>query len=297
VDFARTVRSLTPKPAKDAIARSLRLLGEKTSALRMSPTYQIVGAQRSGSSSLYEYIVTHPLVGRALVKEVHYFDVNFHRGIAWYKGHFPTRAKAEWVERLHGHEMITGEATPYYMAHPTALGRLAEQFPDSRIIVVLRDPIDRAYSHYNHEVALGHETLSFEKAVEAEPERLDGEVERMLADPLYQSFNHQHFSYVTRGMYADQLDAIHGLFQRERVHVLTMADLQTNSDATYAAVLRFLGLPSHSLPRYPRHGARTYPPMARSIRDRLRLTFEGPNRRLFDLLGTDLGWNDASAVP
>jgi hypothetical protein len=291
-DLSRTVRSLVPKSAKGAIARSAQAVGSWTSGLRMMPTFQVVGVQRSGSSSLYEYLVNHPNVGRAAVEEIHFFDNNFQRGIDWYRGHFPTRAWAGLSERRTGIPMICGEATPYYLAHPWAPGRLAQTLPGSRVIVVLRDPVDRAYSHYNHEVALGAETLSFSEALDREPERLEGEVERMEADPTYYSYLHQQYSYVTRGLYAEQLERLYGLFPADQIVVIYSQDLASQTDRTYGRVLEFLGLPAHSLASYPRHSARRYPPLEPSIRGRLVEVFREPNRRLFELLGDDPGWND-----
>jgi hypothetical protein len=284
---------MVPRPAKVALSRSLEAVGSWTSGLRILPTFQVVGAQRSGTSSLYEYLVNHPLVGRSSVEEVHFFDNHFLRGLDWYQGHFPTRARAALTERRHGRAMIGGEATPYYMAHPLAIPRLAQTLPSSRLIVVLRDPVDRAYSHYQHEVALGAETLSFAEALDREDERLAGEVDRILADPAYYSFAYQQFSYVTRGRYADQLERVWSCFSEEHVFVIHSRDLGRDTDRTYGRVLAFLDLPPHSLARYPQHSARSYPPLDPALRARLAETFREPNARLFDLLGEDLGWNDA----
>ena len=294
-DLVRTVRSLVPKPAKSVLARSAEKVGTWTSDHRIMPTFQVAGAQRSGSSSLYEYLVGHPLVGRASVEEIHFFDNNFGRGIEWYRGHFPTKLRASMTERRYGRAMIAGEATPYYLAHPLAPGRLADVLPETRVLIVLRDPIDRAYSHYHHEVALGAETLPFSEALDREPQRLEGEVDRMLADPAYYSYPHQQFSYVTRGLYAEQLERLYSSFPREQVLVLHSRDLAGGTEAVYARCLAFLGLPPHSLDRYPKHSARSYPPLDPSIRARLSETFRAPNQRLFDLLGVDFGWNDGPA--
>jgi hypothetical protein len=296
-DLVRTVRGLVPHSVRATLSRSLESVGTRTSGLRILPTFQVVGAQRSGSSSLYEYLVAHPLVGRAVVEEVHYFDNNFHRGVEWYRGHFPTRLRTDVTRRRYGRPMIAGEATPYYMAHPLAPERLARTLPASRVIVVLRDPVDRAYSHYQHEVALGAETLSFDDALALEHERLAGEEDRMRADPRYYSYAHQQYSYVTRGRYAEQLERLWGLFPREQVLVIHSKDLSRDTDATYRRVLGFVGLPPHSLRAYPRVSARSYEPMDPAVRAGLRETFREPNARLFELLGEDLGWNEGPSTP
>ena len=94
---------------------------------------------------------------------------------------------------------LTGEATPYYLFHPHAAGRLAELIPHAKLIVLLRDPVTRALSHYQHNLAMRCESLSFEEAIQAEPERLAGELEKMMNDPAYYSYNHQQYSYLARG--------------------------------------------------------------------------------------------------
>jgi hypothetical protein len=294
-DIVRRARTVVPKGAKSALARGMEQVGEWTSALRLLPTFQVAGAQRSGSSALYEYLVRHPLVGRALVEEIHFFDNNFQRGIDWYRGHFPTALRAGLTKRAQGRSMICGEATPYYLAHPLAPARLAATLPDSRVVIVLRDPVARAYSHYNHEVALGAETLSFDRALDREPERLAGEVDRMIADPSYYSYAHQQYSYVERGRYAEQIERLWSLLPREQVLVIHSRDLGEETDRVYQQVLSFLGLPVHSLGSYPRVSARRYPPMSDATRARLRSEFREPNERLFDLIGSDLGWNDRPA--
>src|SRR5690606_23224629 len=158
------------------------------------PDALVIGAQRCGTTSLYHGLAQHPGVARAKKKEVHYFDLNYHRGLTWYQKQFERRRAK-----------LNFEASPYYIFHPKAPERVAAALPDAKIIVILRDPVARAYSHYWHERRLGHETLSFADAIEAEAERLAGESRKLLEDDGYYSFNHQHFSYVARGCYARQL--------------------------------------------------------------------------------------------
>jgi hypothetical protein len=266
--------------------------GHATSGLRIEPSWFIVGGQRCGSSSLYEYMVAHPLIPRSGVKEIHYYDNNFQRGDSWYRAFFPTRLYARLTAMRLGREPLAGDATPYYMVHPHALGRIAKTYPNARILVVLRNPVDRAYSHFFHERGIGHEPLaSFEEAIDREPERLKGELERMLADPAYYSFAHQNFSYVARGYYDEQLEHLFALFPRENVKVLSSGELSKETARTMAGVFQFLGLPSSGQEKFRRENARSYPPMDASTRQRLQATFAPHNERLFAMLGVDYGWN------
>ncbi len=146
-----------------------------TSRLRVVPDFPIVGAMKSGTSSLYLYTTQHPHVLPALKVEVHYFDINFNRGNKWYRSHFPT-IFYKFISRLiKRHKMITGEASPYYLFFPHSAQRIYTTFPNLKIIIILRNPVDRAYSHYFHSTRGGFESLSFEEAVKKESERLIGE--------------------------------------------------------------------------------------------------------------------------
>ena len=267
-------------------------LAEAAGQKRLLPSWIIVGAQRSGTSSLYEYLISHPLALRAADKEVHYFDHNYQRGLAWYAGHFVTFRKAIRIQQREGREATTGEATPYYVAHPLALKRIAQDLPGVKLLIILRNPVGRAYSHFRHERALGREPLaSFEEALDSESERLAGEVERICAEPHYYSFAHQNFSYVTRGLYARQLKGLFQFFPRQDIHLVSSERLRSNPAETYAEVLQFLRLPDHHLPSFSQVGARRYPPMSRQVRSQLQRWFAPHNEELFDLIGRDLGWN------
>ena len=272
--------------------------GRLTSHVRILPSWIVVGAQRSGTSSLYEYLVSHPLVLRAAREEIHYFDNNYHRGIKWYGGHFATRISARFVARDEDCEAMTGEATPYYMAHPLALQRIAKNLPRVKVLVILRNPVDRAYSHFHHERNLGREPLqSFEDALDHEPQRLEGEVARILAEnSSYYSYAHQNFSYITRGYYAEQVARIFDLFPRHNVLVTSSERLSKEPAVVYAEILEFLGLPKYRLRRFPRYSALSYPPMRPDLRTRLQTIFAAENDRLFKLVKVNFGWNEAMSL-
>jgi hypothetical protein len=296
-DLSRKLRYLVPDFAVKSLVRSWRVFGRATSSLRMLPDWLIIGAQRSGTSSLYEHLVNHPLVGRSIVEEVHYFDRYYARGIDWYRGNFPTRLRMRIATRGRAGRARTGEATPNYMAHPHAPRRIAETLPDVRLIVLLRNPVDRAYSHFHHERDMRQETLpTFEEAVRAEGARMRGEMDKMMADERYYSFAQHHFTYVARGRYASQLERIFTLFSRERVLVLNSEHLLMHPASVYAQALRFLDLPDHRLRDFPRSSVLLYPPMAPEIRARLQAVFEMDNERLFKLLGVDFGWNTVTPM-
>lgn len=264
-----------------------------TSGLRMLPDFIVIGTQRGGTTSLYRYLAAHPGVAPTLVsKGVHYFDVQNDRSEAWYRGHFPPKAYRAWRRRVAGQPLITGEASPYYLFHPAVPERVAAMLPDVKLIAMLRDPVKRAFSHYHHEFEGGFETLpTFEEAIDAEPGRLEGEAERLLADPGYVSFSHQHHSYLARGHYAEQLEGWFAHIARERFLIFTSEEFYRDTATVYATVQDFLGLPHHPLAEFKTYNAHTYAPMAPATNARLRDHFREPDRALTELLGRDPGWD------
>jgi len=248
---------------------------------RPLPGFLIVGAQKAGTTSLLDLLCQHPGVGAPVRKEVHFFDHEFDRGPDWYRAHFP-RARAATV---------SGEATPYYLFHPLAPRRAAELVPDAHLIVLLRDPIDRAFSQHNHERVLGFEQLDFEAALAAEAARLGGEEERLIAEPGYRSFAHQHHSYLERGRYAGQLERWLECYPRERVLVLSAEDLFADPVSTAAEAQVFLGLERLAPADTAAKNARSYAPIEPAARARLRAEFAADNARLYELVGRDFGWD------
>jgi len=163
--------------------------------------------------------------------------------------------------------------------------------PDVKIIAVLRNPIDRAYSQYHHEVRKGREQLPFEEAVDMEPRRLNGEYEKILADKYYHSEERHDHSYLERGKYAEQLDRWFQYFPRERFLILKSEDLFQNPAPLYKEVLEFLGLPDYQEICFEKLNAGKYTDMNSEHRERLSAYFKEPNQKLYELLKTDFGWD------
>lgn len=289
MSIQRTLRNVSRPIAK----RASRIVTLPTAKLRSLPDFLIIGAQRCGTTSLYRYLTRHPeVVPAVLNKGIHYFDTDPGKSVTWYRSHFPSEPFKALVARRRGVDhVVTGEASPYYVFHPVAPQRIADVLPDARSILILRDPIERAHSHYTHEFVRGFETLSFEDALECEAERLDGEEARMLADPDYYSFSHQHHSYAARGMYAEQVERWSRYFPKEQLMIVDANDLFGDPDSTFRAVLRFLGLRDMSLDGYEKMNAHSYSSMSAKARGFLEERFEQPNRALNALLERDLGWN------
>lgn len=239
------------------------------------PDFVVIGAQRSGSTSLYDYLTQHPRIAPAAMKELKYFTAFHDRPWGWYRRQFPAPLPQG---------TLTGEATPYYLFHPHAPRRLAARLPHARLLAVLRNPVDRAYSQYQMKVRRGIEPLSFEEALEREEERLAEAGEDRASLPW------RHFSYVARGRYAEQLERWFALFPRERFHVIQSEAFDRDPEGVLRETQVFLGL-APDLPRDLRMYHRAdYAPMDSATRERLAALFAPLNRRLYALLGTDFGW-------
>jgi hypothetical protein len=257
---------------------------ELTAPLRGLPSALIIGAQRSGTTSLFNYLAQHPDVLPPLGKEIHYFDLHYARGVRWYRGRFP------FSHRLR-RGALTIDASPYYLAHPLAPQRAAQLLPEVKLVAVLRNPVDRAFSHYQHEVRDGRESLSFVEAIDREPARLAGEEERLRREPGYYSYNHHRYSYTRRGLYLEQLGRWLRHYPRSRLLVLQSERLFREPAAVSAALYDFLGLRRHGLKQYTVFYQGTYErAIPADLRTRLVAFFEPYNRELYEWLGEEFDW-------
>lgn len=289
-----------PTLVRDAAKSGLRRWGVATSARRVLPDFLIIGTKRGGTTSMYNAIARHPNVVplfpvRQRIKGVHFFDQHYDRGLDWYRSHFVTETqRRREEERLRG-PCITGEGSPYSLFHPLAPERVARDLPEARLIVQLRDPVERAYSHYKERVRHDAEPLSFADAIDAEPERLRGEEERIVAEaPRYNSFAHENWSYAAHGVYVEQLERWTALIPRERFLILRSEDIYADFASQYAKVVAFLGLPVWTPPSFPKLNYHPSTDMDPEVRDRLRAYFTPFDTRLAAFLGTDPGWGSGS---
>ena len=137
---------------------------------------------------------------------------------------------------------MTFESCGYYMFHPLAAGRIAEELPHVRVIVLLRDPVDRAYSAHRHELNRGFETLDFDEALEREEGRLRGEEQRLVEDPTAYSFEHQHHAYLARSRYVEQVRRLFDTFGRDRVMVMDAEALFADPQGEFARLCDWLAI-------------------------------------------------------
>jgi len=254
-----------------------------TAPLRVLPDFLVIGVMKGGTTSLFQYLAKHPGIRPPFRKEIKFFDIHYGQGLNWYRAHFPLK-----IRMTNG--TITGEATPYYIFHPLAAGRIATHLPKAKLIVLLRNPVDRAYSHYNHMVRVERESLSFEEALDREEERLFQEEEKIIADPGYSTFAHLHYSYKARGRYVEQIKKWLGLFPRDQMLFLSSEELYTNPSVTYGKALEFLGLPAWDPDNFKVFKQGGYDDLPAGSRRKLAGYFAPYNQQLHELLGMEFGW-------
>jgi len=288
------VKLSAPTGLRDRVKQAMVRYGERTSERRGLPDFLVIGTKRGGTTSLWNYLIAHPLVPRLFpawnTKTSHYFEENWHRGEAWYRSHFPTDAKRAAMQRKYGAPPKAGEAAPLYMFHPLAPQRVHDLIPDVRLIVLLRDPVERAYSHWKERTTEGKETLGFAEALDAEHDRTAGEREKLVADPNLFSEAYDWYTYRARGRYLEHLEPWLELFPREQLLIMSSERFYGEPAASYARILEFVGLPPHDLGRYEVYNDRKSSPMDPAVRAELTAYYRPYNEALEERLGMRFDW-------
>ncbi len=293
---AKYKKPVGPKKIAMRFARErLRDFGQATASFRELPDYLIIGTKRGGTTSLARWLVKHPEVrplfpARETRKGAYYFDVNYAKGRTWYQSHFPTRLAHSLRSKKAGKRLLLGDATPYYLHHPHAAQRASRLVPNAKIIVLVRNPVERAFSHWIERTRQKIETLSFEEAIAAETERIADEEAKMLADPSYVSFSHQHYSYVDQGRYSRGLERWLQHYPKKQLLILRSEDLYKHSEATYHKVLKFLDLSPHTLEEFSAWNKKKKPEMPEATKAHLAEQLAPEITRLEKMLGTKMSW-------
>ena len=261
-------------------------VGPVTGAL---PDFLVIGAPKCGTTSLYYLLTEHPHIQPAAAKELHFFNSHFDLGVEWYQGCFPRPTHKD------GRNTITGEATPSYLFDLHAPERVAKVVPQARLVVLLRNPVDRAFSLYQMARRKGWETTAtFEEAVGGEQTLRPlgkGETDPKSNDSLTLDDNSR---YLSGGVYVDQLARWSTFFRDEQMLVLSSEDFSRHPEETLKRVLGFLELPNwepEAAELHKKHHRGGYEQQMQSAtRRQLEEYFEPHNRRLYAFLGIDFGW-------
>lgn len=279
-----------------------RAWGSLTASQRPLPDFLIIGAKRGGTTSLYYDLLKVPqivplfpspehLPKAAATKGIHFFDSEYSRGMRWYRSHMPTRASRRRHEKRIGKRVIVGEASPYYLFHPLAAERSFAALPKAKLILILRDPVQRTYSHWKERRRSNAEPLEFLEALDAEPKRLEGEEERLVADPGYRSYAHEQQSYLSQSRYARALRRWADLYGMENILVIPSEEYYGDQTAVVAQVATFLGVDPGGVEAGERRNAATGGKMPADIAERLRGELSADIAELEQMIGRRLPWS------
>ena len=284
-----------------------------TSRFRMLPSFLIIGGAKCGTTSLYAHMIEHPNILPASIKEVNFFQHIRNTKIAFYSSHFPIKRQ----------NLITGEASTAYFIHRLVPKRVHELLPSVKLILLLRDPVERAYSEFHYMVNLGAQiTDNFEDAIKAELKRIKIENEKPEFTIENTSYNYFQptFSYLRHGIYANYILNWLKLFPKEQLLILHTKDLYNNLDNILAKTFEFLNLPKYQIESrieknkidkvrpigghehniYKNIDSKTrtlfnvqnYPEMKSETRKFLQDFFRPHNEKLFEMIGRRFDWND-----
>lgn len=208
-----------------------------SASLRPLPNLLFIGVQRGGTSSLYKYLSAHADCRASVRKEIRYFTEYYDRGEDWYRAHFS-------LGRVNGSPgKLAFDATPDYLLDPRVPGRASALLPHARILVMLRDPCERAFSHYKHNLRLGLENRPFDVALKQEAETIGPDLVRLQTHDSEPIGRHLlRYSYCERGRYAHQLKRWMAEFDRSRFLILKSEDFFEHPGAVYSEILSFLNL-------------------------------------------------------
>jgi len=258
-----------------------------TGPIRSLPDFIIIGTARSGSTSLYYNICQHPCVLSAAYDELGFFDSNFHLGLNWYRSLFPT-IFSKWIVKQKKQFAITGEDTPFYIWNPLVAKRILKIIPNIKLIVLFRNPVDRAYSNYHLGVRAGSEKLSFEDAIQMELKKLD-----KINDEIEQDVDKYTTprSYIAKGFYADQLKVWLELFSSEQLMIVSTEDLESNPQKTLDRIYNFLKIPKNHKLIPEKQKIASYPKMKNKTREFLIDLYKKNNAELFTMIGQKFDWD------
>jgi hypothetical protein len=247
------------------------------------PDFLIIGAQKCGTTSLFYYLSQHPDLNMPKEKEIHFFDLQYDKGVDWYYSLF---AKKPFMKTW-----LSGEASPYYLFHPLVPERVFKHLPKIKIIVLLRNPVDRAYSHFMHQKKLNTEYLdSFEEAIESEKIRTDEEERKLINGEIEISLPLRRYSYLKRGLYFKQISNWLQYFSLDQFYFIKSEEFFQNTENELIQLYSFLGInyksPNDLLPQ----NTNFYPQLSQSLRSQLNLHFAEDSKKLKCLIGDKFCW-------
>ncbi|MEM1167810.1 MAG: tetratricopeptide repeat protein [Cyanobacteria bacterium P01_H01_bin.35] len=244
-----------------------------------APNFLVIGVKKGGTTSIYHYLIQHPQILPTIKKEIDFWSFYFHRGLDWYQAHFPVIPESE--------KFLTGEASPSYFDDPNTPTRLFHFFPKIKLIVLLRNPVDRTISNYYHEVRSNAENMSVEEVINYRLEKLIKISSSLVKEKDY--WNYQG-DYIGSSVYLDWLKKWLNIFPREQLLILPSEEFYSDPKTTMKQVFNFLGLPDYQIQNYPKLNAGSYTSISEALRQKLSDYFQPHNQRLEEYLGMKFNW-------
>ncbi len=254
-----------------------------TASSRVLPDFIIIGTVRSGSTSLYYNICEHPSILPAEYDEIGFFDSNYHLGIEWYRSMFPTKKNMSNLKEKTNYA-ITGEDTPFYFWKKEVVERICQILPKSKLIVIFRNPVDRAYSNYNLALRTKNEEMSFEDAI-------DEEVRFMKNHTFRESIDRPR-SYLSKGLYANQLELWKNNFPENQIHIICTENMKKYPEKELLEIFKFLEIPKYQIKNPQKQKMYNYEKMNPETRQRLLDYFRPHNEKLFKMIQRKFEWDN-----
>ncbi len=258
-----------------------------TSPLRVLPDFFVIGAGRTGTTSLFHYLSQHPSIARSAYDELGFFDVNFHLGFNWYRSLFPS-IFSRFFSKLRTKSFLTYDVTPSYIRRPWVAERIYDTFSNTKLIAVLRNPVDKSYSHYYQSEKYG-EKRTFDEVVKQEIEDISG-WNSELKDNNYFATKVEN-SILARCFYAEQLSTWFKIFSKDQIMIIQSEKLASNTEDIMNDVFQFLKLPKFNIPNTKKVNVSKYEKMNPQTRKLLIDFFRPYNEKLNRLLEHDFKWN------
>ena len=258
-----------------------------TSIFRVLPDFFVIGPGRTGTTSLFYYLDQHPSLSRSAYDELGFFDVNFHLGLSWYRSLFPSFL-TKFRIKSRTNFFMTYDVTPSYVRRPWNANRIKKLFPKSKLIIVLRNPVDKSYSHYHLSTKSG-ETRAFEEVIEKDMNEIK-KWNNIKKDDEYFAKKVEN-SILARGFYVEQLPIWFKLFSKDQILVISSEDLALNTKNTMNDIFEFLNLPKFNIPNTKKVNVSKYSKMNPETRKKLIDYFKPYNEQLYQFLNQKFDWD------
>jgi len=262
-----------------------------TNSNRLLPNFIIIGFQKCGTTTLFDNLIKSPNIGMSSKKEVHFFDFSYWRGISWYRAQFPLKITKLNFEEKNKEPYLVVDASPLYIFHPQVPQRVKKVLPNAKLIVIMRNPVDMAYSHYQHYKRRNLEKMSFEEVIDDDERRFETIMKRFQNDEI-RDYNVKKiaFPYISMAIYVKYIKNWLNVFPKNQFLFLQTEELNQNIEMEFRKIYDFIEIPSFNFKYVGKSNVGNYQPMKSSTRERLLKFYKPFNQELENILETKFQW-------